>query len=115
MIKTGIWQNENGSLLDIKIKNNLLSGKYKTNSENLLLQKYYPIKGYTNNNLISFCVDWEDNQSMTSWSGKYVEDKEIIKCHWHLVRNYSDIKNNKKSNLWESFLTGVDIFTFLNK
>jgi hypothetical protein len=95
------------------IRSNILSGEYITNSDEESLKKWFPINGTINENLIAFCVDWGNNHSITSWCGKYDEQKQIIKCHWHLVRQYTDKNQNNKSQLWESFLTGVDIFTFV--
>ena len=110
MIRTGLWQNENGSHLDLKIKEDSLEGQYMTNSDNPNLQKWFPVKGYINNNLIGFCVSWENNHSITSWCGKYIPETDTIKCHWHLVRAYR--YEAEKADLWESFLTGIDLFTF---
>jgi hypothetical protein len=115
MIKVGIWKNENGSLLNLeKIENGILSGSYKTNSPKKTLDRWFSMHGFVNQNLINFVVSWENHRSITSWCGRLVLDEErnlnYIKCFWHLARAYEDESQNRETQLWNTFLTGVDIF-----
>lgn len=116
MIRTGLWQNENGSRLNLVVQDDRVSGDYRTNSDKEQLQRCFPLTGFVNDGLIGFSVSWEDNKSMTSWCGRYLrkdDGAELIRCVWHLGRLYKDEAHTLPNAPWESFVTGTDLFTFI--
>lgn len=108
----GKWKNQLGSIMDIKITGNKVTGKYDTAVGAPGNIETFDLIGVVNGDLISFVVDWGVYGSITAWVGEHTADagggNERIVTMWHLVKNISE--DDEKSSLWGAFLVGSDIF-----
>jgi len=112
MIRTGQWQTDGGSYIDLMIDGKNVSGFYCSIHGQPQPDEKFPIIGFVNDDLISFCCSWGDYKSMTSWCGRYgVDDngRECIRTVWNLGRKYADKAHTIENDFWESFIhfTGI--------
>jgi Avidin family len=111
----GVWYNELGSQLTLKVNGNNISGTYKTTVGNA--KGTYQVCGMRvpgsgkSDEAIGFVVAWVNDSgsssSVTSWSGQWqiIDGKEEINTTWLLT------SAEPPEDDWKSTLVGRDIFT----
>ena len=107
MIRTGLWKTEGGSVLNLIVEDERVSGTYTTIHGQPRPDEAVPIIGFVNDDLIAFVASWGKHRSMTSWSGRFCidHDRECIRTSWTLVRKFADREHRQENELWESFIT----------
>jgi Avidin family len=107
---SGLWKNQIGSSMDLKVNGPNVAGEYTSASSSSGGEIKGTLKGYISGDLISFLVLWNKSGSMTAWVGQMVDDqtKPKIKTLWHLVTNIPD--SDEPTKLWLSVFTGADEF-----
>ncbi len=114
MAISGIWYNELGSIMDLRVSGNVITGKYQTKVGGA--PGIYPLTGYLNapnpNGIaVGWTVLWNNQlgnkQSLTSWAGQYQlsDGIEEIYTFWLLVRELEHAED------WEATNVGQDTFT----
>ncbi|MEQ8692046.1 MAG: avidin/streptavidin family protein [Pseudomonadales bacterium] len=118
---SGSWVNQNGSILEIKQDNGTLSGHYISRKGRSASGKRYPLGGAINGDVLSFYVDWQDDdanlESITSFSGRVERNADgiaAIHTMWVLVRRWEDQAQTRETGMWNAFLTNADVFTRLD-
>lgn len=107
---SGEWQNQLGSIMDLSMSGQSLSGRYKSPVSGDGTSVGGDLVGWVDGDLISFTVNWTTPASLTAWTGQLVDEsgRETIKTLWHLVKNIADA--DEENGLWTSTLTGTDSF-----
>ncbi|MCR9259003.1 MAG: avidin/streptavidin family protein [Pseudomonadaceae bacterium] len=118
MLIDGEWVNQNGSTVELREHNGVLSGHYLSRKGRSAAGKKYPLSGIRNGAVLAFHVNWLDEQanleSITSFSGRVVLDasnEATIHTLWTLVRRWEDEAQTKNTGAWNAFLTNADVFT----
>ncbi len=110
----GIWYNELGSMMELSVSGNPITGKYHTKVGSA--SGVYPLIGYLNapnpNGIaVGWTVLWNNQfgnkQSLTSWAGQYqvTDGVEEIYTFWLLVRELEHTED------WSATNIGQDTFT----
>ncbi len=114
---TGHWINQNGSTLDIVETDGVLTGEYCSRKGRAASGKRYPITGVINGDVLSFAVNWCDEdsnlESITSFSGRLERsgaDVKALHTVWVLVRRWENEQQSRETGVWNSFLTNSDVF-----
>ncbi len=56
----------------------------------------FPLLGWTNGTLVTFAVNWERCNSLTSWIGNYNRAEDTIIAPWTLIyRTYSGVDQDE--------------------
>ena len=111
---SGTWNNKLGSTMELEVDaHGNVTGMYRTAVGAPGKYEEFPLRGFTNGDLISFVVNWGRYGSMTAWVGQQTADTggsdERIETLWHLAKNVSE--RNENNSLWGAFLTGTNTFT----
>ena len=106
-IRSGIWQGEKGSVLELHVTGKNVSGLYQTTQASPKFEDKFEVTGFTDGELIGLVVLWEGHYSVTSWAGRYGRDEkgEYITAMWHLVHKYNDKLRNEPTMEWDSFMS----------
>jgi hypothetical protein len=70
-IRSGLWQTEGGSPLELIYSNGTLTGSYCSCHGQPQPDATFPIVGFVNGDLVAFACSWGPYKSGTSWSGRY--------------------------------------------
>ena len=110
----GVWYNELGSCMTLKVDGNYLSGTYETPVGDA--KGVYQVRGMRvpgadkSDEALGFVVAWVNDlgssSSVTSWSGQWqiVDGEEEINTTWLLT------SEENPDDDWKSTLVGRDIF-----
>ncbi len=102
----GVWKNELGSIMTLKVQGNIISGSYKTaESGGGGPLPPHPLVGCVDGNLISFTVNWIDKAAITAWVGQLTDATGIFTL-WQMTLKVNDPPHD----IWESVLAGSDTF-----
>ena len=109
---TGMWINQDSSIINITEVAGILQGHYQSNASGDI--RLFPFSGYVNRQgalpTLSFAISWAEYGSITSWTG-YCKEKDgqpIVTTMWHLVRPYVEED-------WERFVTNTSTFKPLHR
>ena len=115
---TGTWINQNGSTLTIESEDSgILSGTFASTKGRAAKERSYPLNGVRNRNLVSFAISFEEPDqnlhAITTFAGRLVPG-ELPQIHtmWILAREYEDADPTKPTQVWNTFLTNSDVFTY---
>ena len=117
-VMSGLWRHHSGSELDLKVSGSQLSGRYRTAGGRPGLEKWFPLTGTCNGPLLGFIVSWDDYQSLTSWCGRVVREKDgrlAIRTVWLLGRLYADKALSEQTEPWETFHINTDTYYLVEK
>ena len=97
----GEWKNQYGSNLSItRVHDGRIEGFFQSAVDKSI--KGHPINGICTGNLIAIAVaSGTEGEKIATWTGIFHEGR--IETLWHVAVG--------GKGLWESFLTGSDIFT----
>ncbi|NEQ96421.1 MAG: hypothetical protein F6K30_06810 [Cyanothece sp. SIO2G6] len=99
---TGKWCNELGSSMSITSSAaDKVIGTYVNRAPGYCAQptESFPLIGSTNDEFITFAVNWGRCQSLTSWVGNYNDVTEEIIAPWKLIYNsYSGVETMEGSD-----------------
>lgn len=90
----GLWQNEHGSILEITAvtSEKVVKGRYLSHEGTE--PRTFPLLGWVQKkNLkrpISFTVHWEENGTLTSWTGYCNASDTTIYTMWYLINPYTE-------------------------
>ncbi len=107
----GIWRNELGSEMELRVTPpNKIEGIYRPGSAESFCKGEHKIKGFYNDNLISFVVDFDHHSMLCSWTGHYITDgnEGYISTLWHLVK--SELEHDLPLEAWGSVYAGANRF-----
>lgn len=107
----GRWTNDHGSVAEIEVDGERISGRYVSavGASGKTLQG--PISGFVRGDIVAFSVLWpSEMRSITSWVGQVVETNGApeLKTLWHLVVDIPD--PDEATGLWATIHTGADTF-----
>jgi hypothetical protein len=99
-----VWVNELGSTMTIQSvgADGLISGTYVT-AVGCGAGTVRPLRGWYNNGAITFTVNWQECNSLTSWTGNVASSSATIATLWQLSLSGPP--------QWNSIVTGADTFT----
>ena len=111
---TGEWENQNGSRLSIEsVEGGLMRGSFRSAKGRAARDRYYPVHGVVNGEVVSFAVNFTDSEanlhSISSFSGRL--DGDTMHTVWVLARQYEDAERTKPTQPWNAFLVNADRFT----
>ncbi len=98
------WVNELGSTMTIQSVgvDGLITGTYVT-AVGCGAGKVRPLRGWYNKGAVTFTVNWQECNSLTSWTGNVASSVTTIVTLWQLTM--SGIPK------WNSIIAGADTFT----
>lgn len=92
----GIWKDEHGSMMVLTQRQNSIQGHYETAFKQDGELEQFELRGFVNNDLICFIVDFGKHESLASWVGQLTTDEfdeEVIRTAWLLSQNLIDPSN----------------------
>jgi len=116
---TGVWENQNGSLLrvDHVDMNGRFEGTFVSNKGRAEAGRAYPAFGVVNGEVASFTVDFGDGApnlaSITTFAARWIRDADgnpRLHAVWLLARQYADAAQTEPTCAWNAFLTNADVF-----
>ena len=108
---TGRWTNEYGSVAELDVDGDRLSGSYTSAVGGQTGSVSGPITGFVRGDIVAFSVLWPAHtRSITSWVGQVVEINGTpeLKALWHLIADIPD--SEEATGLWTTIHTGGDTF-----
>ena len=114
----GKWLNQNASELTITTADEAkFTGSFRSTKGRATRNNVYPVSGIVNGDLLSFCVDFrlaqENLYSLATFSGRYVtSERPTIHTLWIVARQFEDSEKLRPTQLWNTFLTNSDVFTY---
>ena len=111
LLFAGDWINERGSGVTFTVGEGRLSGHYQTALGQPDRSQRFPLTGFVEGDQITFTVNFEGFDSLTSWTGQASVDaagEPFIRTLWHLTRDVSD--EEEEDGLWSSIVSGASEF-----
>lgn len=105
------WTNEYGSVADLSVDGNRLSGSYTSTVGAGPGMLTGPISGFVRGDIVAFEVLWPaPMRSITSWVGQVVDVNGVseLRTLWHLIVDIPD--SEEATGLWATVHTGADTF-----
>ncbi len=101
---SSVWVNELGSTMTIQTvgSDGLITGTYVT-AAGCGAGTVRPLRGWYNNGAITFTVNWQECNSLTSWTGNLTSSSVMIATLWQL-----SVSGPAR---WDSITAGADTFT----
>ncbi len=101
---SSVWINELGSTMTIQTvgSDGLITGTYVT-AAGCGVGTVRPLRGWYNNGAITFTVNWQECNSLTSWTGNLTSSGVTIATLWLLALSGPPE--------WNSINAGADTFT----
>ncbi|MDE0451019.1 MAG: avidin/streptavidin family protein [Gammaproteobacteria bacterium] len=114
----GSWINQNGSTVTFEEdRKGVVKGEFRSRKGRAAADKGYALTGMQNGELLAFQVDWRDDEvnlhSMASFACRLAVDgdgRDTIHAMWVLARQFEDEALSKPTQVWNTFMTNVDIF-----
>ncbi len=115
---SGTWINQNGSTVTFETDaNGQVRGELRSRKGRAAADKGYALAGVQNGELLAFHVDWRDDginlHSIASFACRLAVDddgRDSIHAMWVLARQFEDEARSRPTQVWNSFMTNVDIF-----
>lgn len=107
----GRWTNEHGSVAEITVDGDRISGAYTSAVGGRTGPLSGPLTGFVRGDIVGFSVLWPAHmRSITSWVGQVVEANGApeLKTLWNLVVDIPD--PDEATGLWSTVHTGADTF-----
>lgn len=108
---SGRWTNEYGSVAELIVDGDRLSGTYTSAVGGGAGALSGPISGFVRGDVVAFSVLWPAYmRSITSWVGQMVDVNGApeLRTLWHLVADIPDPE--EATGLWATVHTGADTF-----
>lgn len=106
----GVWKNNLGSEMTLAVdQRGTVSGKYRTGVGAPDPAEEFPLTGFVSGDLIVFCVNFGEYDSLTAWAGQHSLDanqQERIYTLWHLAKNVED--PDEPGRLWAGIHAGAN-------
>ncbi len=101
---SSVWVNELGSTMTIQSvgTDGLITGTYVT-AVGCGAGTVRPLRGWYNKGAITFTVNWQECNSLTSWTGNVAASGVAIVTLWQLTVSGTP--------QWNSIIAGADTFT----
>ena len=114
----GTWINQNGSTVTFEADaSGCVMGEFRSRKGRASADTGYALAGMQNGELLAFQVDWRNDgvnlHSMASFACRLAVDKDgrdTIHAMWVLARQFEDEALSKPTQVWNTFMTNVDIF-----
>lgn len=114
----GTWVNQNGSTVTFKADaSGCVRGEFRSRKGRAASDTGYALAGMQNGELLAFQVDWREDEvnlhSMASFACRLAVDndgRDTIHAMWVLARQFEDETLSKPTQVWNTFMTNVDIF-----
>lgn len=110
----GTWYNQLHSEMQLRVSpDGQVLGRYRTGVGSPTPEEWFPLAGFSVEDVIVFTVSFARYGSLTAWAGQVAGDPpdERLQTLWHLARNVPDPEEPKQ--LWAGILAGADRFTRL--
>lgn len=114
----GTWINQNGSTVTFEADGNgAVKGEFRSRKGRAAADRGYALTGMQNGELLAFQVDWRDDEvnlhSMASFACRLAvggDGRDTIHAMWVLARQFEDEALSNPTQVWNTFMTNVDIF-----
>ena len=114
----GTWVNQNGSTVTFETDaSGRVRGEFRSRKGRAASDRGYPVSGKLNGELLAFAVDWRDADTnlhaVASFACRLAVDgngHDKIHAMWVLARQFEDEARSKPTEVWNTFMTNVDIF-----
>ena len=114
----GTWVNQNGSTVTFEADaRGDVKGQFRSRKGRAASGSSYPVSGRRNGELLAFQVDWRDADvnlhAVASFACRLSVDtngSDTIHAMWVLARQFEDAAHSKPTEVWNTFMTNVDIF-----
>jgi len=105
---SGIWHNEYGSEVELKVVDQRrLVGWFRSRTG--LARSPHELSGFVSGSLVTFTVDFSSHGSFTAWTGHLVAEHGTRRIHasWNMC---VEVPHNRADDLWRGIWTGADTF-----
>jgi hypothetical protein len=107
---SGKWHNQHGSEVDLIVsENGRVAGKFYSGT-GLAKGEACELNGFATRTLIAFTVDFSRYDSLTSWAGHLVAERDTVVIHATWNMSVASFKANDPEILWKGTWTGSDTF-----
>lgn len=107
----GIWFNEHGSLLDLRVsEQGDLTGTFRSATGLPKGTEDVSVTGFTSGHLVSFVANFGLHGSLTAWTGHVVGEgsDSLMELSWHM--SVALPGRERVEELWRGVWTGTDVF-----
>lgn len=93
---SGLWQDENGSFMDLSVQGDKLKGTYRAIFKKNGHYEDFPLVGFRHGALITFAVSFGRHNSLSSFTGQHHTEHgvETIETVWMLTEKKTRAKGD---------------------
>lgn len=107
---SGIWHNQHGSTIRIEVSpDGRILGTFKSGTGLAKHGDERRVLGFLSGDLITFCVDFGEFDSMTAWVGHIVvqDGERCLDTQWQMA---VALPRRESAERWKGIWTGTDVF-----
>ena len=107
---SGKWHNQHGSEVELHVLDDgRITGKFHSGTGRA---KGEPcdLVGFATESLVAFTVDFSRHDSLTSWAGHFVAERDGLAIHATWTMSVASPKRNDPELSWKGVWTGSDTF-----
>ena len=110
---SGVWVNQNGSVLTIgPVEDGAFEGTFVSTKGRAAAGRAYPVRGIVNGELVAFAVDFRDDgdnlHSVSNFTCRLHDG--VLHTLWVLAREFEDAERTKPTGPWNTFVVNADRF-----
>lgn len=93
---SGLWQDENGSFMELTVDGESLSGTYRAIFQKNGRYEDFPLVGFRHGPLITFSVSFGRHGTVSSFTGQFhtIHGMEMIETVWMLTEKVAKSKSS---------------------
>jgi hypothetical protein len=108
---TGTWHNQHGSELDLEVSpEGRISGRFRSATGLARGAIGCEITGYLSGDLIAFCANFAEYDSLTAWAGHVVVEAGETRLQTQWQMSVTLPARDAADELWKGIWTGSDTF-----
>lgn len=108
---SGTWHNQHGSRMELRVADDgKLTGAFVSGVGLAREGEQFDLVGFARGELIAFVVDFSRYDSVTTWSGHYLEQdgRPVIQAMWQMT--VAAPRKALPGAVWKGIWTGADVF-----
>ena len=107
---SGIWHNQHGSEVELAVAaDGRITGKFRSSTGLAKGAHECDLVGFASGDLVSFCADFGEFDSLTAWVGHLVvdSDEQKIETQWQMT---VALPTRSSGEVWKGTWVGSDVF-----